>query len=355
MPLLSRYHAYLKSLDPEDAHRKALGLLNLYGYVPGFAGPRAAGARLHGELFGRTVFPFGLAAGVSKNAEALRGFQKLGLGFLEVGSVMPLKRTGNATSQAHPRIIRLDDGRSIINWMGLPSEGFKAALNRIKFYRMLFGSKLTIIVNIAVDPDRPNRSDLAKMAEAFAPYVDAFVINISCPNTAEVANKADGLIYDIIAVKTAAPGKPVLVKLGPTEKPEDLDHLQGMAMTVKADGFVLLNTTPFPLRRQLTINPGWLRDSKGNPQGGYSGPGAISNIVKMVERTRRNFPRTTIIATGPQGGADVVELLRAGANAVETNTWLSLQGPGVIAEAQQAILNAGGIANLQKGWLQKAA
>jgi dihydroorotate dehydrogenase len=358
MPLPSKLHRYLKSLDPEEAHRQALNMLKWYGRGVGPAGPQANDPLLQGKLFGQTVFPFGLAAGVSKNAEAIRGFQRLGLGFVEIGSIMPRRRRGNPRSQGRPRIIRLDS-HSIINWMGLPSQGFDRIHRRIRAYRKRFGKGFFIIANLAMDPNTPYRRHLEIMAERLAPYVNAIVINVSCPNTAEVANRADGLVYDILAVKRVAVGAPVLVKFGPTEKPEDLDRLQTRAATAQADGFILLNTTPFPLRHRLTTHPawlddGWLRDGKGNPHGGYSGPGAFDNIVTTVARTRKNFPRTTIIATGPQSGGDVVRLFKAGANAVETNTWLTLGGPGVIAEAQRAILEAGGIASLQKDWLQTA-
>ena len=46
--------------------------------------------------------PFGLAAGMDKRAEALRGWETLGLGFIEIGGVTAEEQTGNPK----PRMFR---------------------------------------------------------------------------------------------------------------------------------------------------------------------------------------------------------------------------------------------------------
>lgn len=347
LPTYEKIHARLKRMDPEEAHRWALFGAKWHRMPD----QRTTDPNLKVPLLGRSVFPFGLAAGVAKNAEGIRGFELMGLGFVEVGSVLLDPYQGNARSKAHPRIIRLADDASIINYMGLPSQGALKALKRVKRYRTIYGSSLVILVNITLRPGTHDPRQLARLAAMFAPYVQGIVINISCPNTAEVANSAANLAEYIRLVKTAAPGVPVLIKFGPTETLDDLKHLQSIALDAGAKGFVLLNTTPHALRHLLT-DPhqpkSWLLDSNGKPQGGYSGPGAFTNTLTALKATRRWWGyQPVVIATGPQSAKQVIELYGAGADAVETNTWLTMRGPQIIPQVHRAILREGGMVVFQ--------
>ena len=57
-----------------------------------------------------------LAAGFDKSAEVYNSLLKLGFGFVEVGTVTPLKQFGNPK----PRIFRLeDDDNALINRLDL--------------------------------------------------------------------------------------------------------------------------------------------------------------------------------------------------------------------------------------------
>src|SRR5258708_4917980 len=51
--------------------------------------------------------PVGLAAGFDKNAQALRGLEALGFGFMEAGTVTPLAQPGNPK----PRIFRVPESQ----------------------------------------------------------------------------------------------------------------------------------------------------------------------------------------------------------------------------------------------------
>ena len=55
--------------------------------------------------------PIGIAAGFDKNAEVYNPLFKLGFGFVEVGTVTPLKQYGNEK----PRVFRLVEDQALIN------------------------------------------------------------------------------------------------------------------------------------------------------------------------------------------------------------------------------------------------
>ena len=55
--------------------------------------------------------PVGIAAGFDKQGEAMTGLDKIGFGFIEVGSVTPKPQKGNDK----PRVFRLAADKAIIN------------------------------------------------------------------------------------------------------------------------------------------------------------------------------------------------------------------------------------------------
>ena len=92
----------LFKIDPETAHNLAIKTLKLNCFPSAFF-------RIDNEdmlktnLFGKTFSnPIGLAAGFDKSAEVYNSIFKFGFGFIEVGTVTPLKQYGNPK----PRIFR---------------------------------------------------------------------------------------------------------------------------------------------------------------------------------------------------------------------------------------------------------
>src|SRR5512145_816673 len=100
---------------PELAHR--LGLLALR--QPVRLGGRAVEDPFHwrGHRFRNRV---GIAAGLDKNGVALRGLAALGVGFVEVGTVLARPHPG---SPLRPRMRRLPAERALWNRLGFPSQG----------------------------------------------------------------------------------------------------------------------------------------------------------------------------------------------------------------------------------------
>lgn len=55
--------------------------------------------------------PVGVAAGFDKNGEAVSSLERIGFGFVEVGSVTPVPQPGNEK----PRVFRLMEDKAIVN------------------------------------------------------------------------------------------------------------------------------------------------------------------------------------------------------------------------------------------------
>ena len=68
-----------------------------------------------------------MAAGFDKNAEVYNSLFKLGFGFVEVGTITPLKQYGNPK----PRVFRLVEDEALINRLGFNNLGAQNVFERI--------------------------------------------------------------------------------------------------------------------------------------------------------------------------------------------------------------------------------
>ena len=114
----------LHALDPEDAHRLAIRMLQFAPLPPAAADDRRLAMRVFGLNFPN---PVGIAAGFDKNAEVPDPLLRAGFGFVEVGTVTPRPQPGNP----RPRLFRLDADQAVINRLGFNSDGAAAVLRRL--------------------------------------------------------------------------------------------------------------------------------------------------------------------------------------------------------------------------------
>ncbi len=109
--MFSILRPFLFNIDPETAHDLAIKSLK-FNPLPSKMFEVEDEQMLNIELLGKNFpNPIGLAAGFDKSAEAYNSLLKLGFGFVEVGTVTPLKQFGNPK----PRIFRLEDDGALIN------------------------------------------------------------------------------------------------------------------------------------------------------------------------------------------------------------------------------------------------
>ena len=118
--------------DSEKAHSRSLLLLRLASSNPLFRGmlrliykPKK---QLPSTCFGLDfTHPFGLAAGMDKRAEALRGWDSIGLAFAEIGGVTMFEQGGNPK----PRMFRHGRDRALVNRMGFNNPGSEKIVQRL--------------------------------------------------------------------------------------------------------------------------------------------------------------------------------------------------------------------------------
>ena len=110
--MFSKLRSLIFKLNPELAHSLSIKALKL-NYIPPFKIEK--NEILRTNIFGKSIInPIGMAAGFDKDAEVYNSLFKLGYGFVEVGTVTPLKQYGNPK----PRIFRLQEDKALINRLG---------------------------------------------------------------------------------------------------------------------------------------------------------------------------------------------------------------------------------------------
>ena len=163
--------------------------------------------------------------------------------------------------------------------------------------------------------------DYRRAAEQLAgcpPEVVAVEINLSCPNTEAggelLAHDPDASAAAVDAVEAA--GLPRWAKLSP-----NTSRVAEVAAAVRdagAEAVTLVNTL-----LGMAIDPvsGAYRLGSGERGGGVSGPAIHPVAVRLVHDVHRALPDLPIVGVGGiSTGEDAVEMLRAGASAVQVGT-----------------------------------
>ena len=324
----------LYALDPEDAHRLAIRMLQLAPLPPASADDSRLATRVFGLNFSN---PIGIAAGFDKHAEIPDALLRAGFGFVEVGTVTPLPQAGNP----RPRLFRLDADQAVINRLGFNSEGADAVLRRLAARA---GAGGIVGINVGANKDSTDRvADYVRLIEKFAAVASYVTVNISSPNTPglrdmQQADVLDDLLARVIDVrervtKNAGP-TPVLLKIAPDLSLADLDDVVGIARARRVDGMIIGNTT--------VTRPAGLRDAQSRQAGGLSGrpllPLADRMLAETYVRVEGVFP--LVGAGGIDSGTSALSKIRAGASLVQIYSGLVFRGLGLVGEIKVALLAA---------------
>ena len=322
----------LYALDPEDAHRLAIRMLQLAPLPSARPDDRRLATRVFGLNFPN---PIGIAAGFDKHAEIPDALIRSGFGFVEVGTVTPLPQSGNP----RPRLFRLDTDHGVINRLGFNSEGADAVLRRLAARARAGG---IVGINVGANKDAVDRvADYVRGIEKFAPVASYVTVNISSPNTPglrdlQQATALDDLLARVIEVRERvarhAGPTPVLLKIAPDLALSDLDDVVGIARARRVDGMIVGNTT--------VTRPAGLRDRQSSEAGGLSGrpllPLADRMLAETYVRVEGVFP--LVGAGGIDSGASALGKIRAGASLIQIYSGLVFRGLGLVGEIKAALL-----------------
>ncbi|GAA4812328.1 quinone-dependent dihydroorotate dehydrogenase [Litoribaculum gwangyangense] len=328
--------------DPEKIHHFTFSLIKITSKIPGFSALFRSiyvveDKKLERNLLGLTFKnPVGLAAGFDKNAVLYNELANFGFGFIEIGTVTPKGQAGNPKK----RLFRLKEDQGIINRMGFNNEGLEAAIKQLKKNKgkVIIGGNIG--KNTSTKPEDYTR-DYLECFNALHPYVDYFVLNVSCPNVSSHAklNDKDYLEELISAVQTAnktfEKQKPILLKIAPDLNDNQLDEIVELVKETRLDGVIASNTSTN--RSSLKASEELLKEI-GN--GGLSGQPIKDKSTRVIkylsDKSQKSFP---IIGVGGIHSAnDALEKIEAGADLVQIYTGFIYEGPSLVKKINQALL-----------------
>jgi dihydroorotate dehydrogenase len=333
----------LFSIDPEKVHYFTFSLIRTLSKIPGVPTLLRAlylnkDPRLERTLFGLTFKnPVGLAAGFDKNAVLFNELADFGFGFVEIGTLTPKGQEGNPKQ----RLFRLKDDQGLINRMGFNNDGVAAAISHLKKNK----KKLIIGGNIGKNTGIPLEQYTQDYCDTFCelhPYVDYFVLNVSCPNVGSHAKLQDkdylleliGAVQKINAKKPVQ--KPILLKIAPDLNSHQLDEIIELVAETQIDGVIASNTST---NREGLKTPKDQLEAIGN--GGLSGlpikERSTATIKYLADNSNKAFP--IIGVGGIHTAIDALEKIDAGADLVQLYTGFVYEGPRLVKEINKALLN----------------
>ncbi len=272
--------------------------------------------------------PIGLAAGLDKDAEAVPLWQRLGFGFVEVGTVTALPQPGNP----RPRLFRLPRDQALVNRMGFNNAGAEAMAVRLARLRDRDLLQVPLGVNLGkskVTPPAQAAADYQRSCALLAELADYLVVNISSPNTPGLRDLQTVEQVRTLVDTVQGPNqrlrqpRPVLLKLAPDLADADAIACAEAAIAAGCTGLILTNTT---------IQFAGLSESTEGMSGGLSGRPLFSRSTELLARVREALgPDPVLIGTGgifsPE---DVAAKRAAGADLVQLYSGLIYRGPGLV-------------------------
>ncbi len=236
------------------------------------------------------------------------------------------KSIGPAPSDGHPGpcVVVLDDG--LLNAMGLPnpSSDFVDEITSLK-------GKPVIVSIFGGTP-----GEFSEVAAWFADIAAGFELNLSCPH-AEGYGAALGSDPEMVEACTRAVtrlGLPTWVKLTPNVA--DIASCGLAAEKGGAHAVVAINTL-----KAMRISTGLRMPVLGNRYGGLSGRAIFPVAVRCVYDLYEACSIPVIGCGGVSSADDVLEMMMAGASAVEIGTAV-LDDPLVFREISEHLYGTGG-------------
>ena len=321
--MFSNLRSLIFKLDPETAHNLAIQSLK-FNFIPNILNEDKDNALLKTKLFNKDIDnPIGIAAGFDKNAEVYNSLFKLGFGFVEVGTITPLKQYGNPK----PRVFRLLEDEALINRLGFNNDGAKDIVNRIKSKRQ------TGILGINIGPNKDSENRLGDYLECLKIFHDVanyITVNISSPNTEDLRSfheqtKLNELLQTIDKEKKILGSKiPIVVKVSPDIDDKELNKVSEVLLDNNIEAIIVSNTSD-------STRDG-LNNIQRHQKGGLSGKPIEEKSTKLINKFYKILNgRIDIIGVGGvDSGKSAYEKFLAGANYVQLYTGMVFRGPNIV-------------------------
>jgi len=342
--MFSILRPFLFNIDPETAHDLAIKSLK-FNPLPSKMFEVEDEQMLKVQLLGKNFpNPIGLAAGFDKSAEAYNSLLRLGFGFVEVGTVTPLKQFGNPK----PRIFRLKDDDALINRLGFNNDGIEIIKNRIK----LNDKKGIVGVNIGPNKEtKDQKNDFCLGLKNFFDIADYITVNISSPNTEGLRDfheqeKLKNLLLALNKIKKENKTDiSLLLKVSPDIEDNHISEIVDAATNNDIAAIILTNTT--------NGNRDNLRSEIKKEKGGLSGKPLQEISTNMIKKFYKQLNgKIPIIGVGGvDSGKSAYEKITAGASLLQLYTGFIYKGPLVAKDIKKGliqILKAEGLNNIKE-------
>ena len=339
--MFSKIRPLIFKVDPEKAHTLAIKSLK-FNLIPNVFDENKNDPIFQTKIFEKDLDnPIGMAAGFDKNAEVYNSLFKLGFGFVEVGTITPLKQYGNPK----PRVFRLVEDEALINRLGFNNHGAEIVKDRIRRNK-----KLGLLgINIGPNKDSSDRlNDYLIGLKTFYDDADYITINISSPNTENLrtfheGNKLQDLLKSImIEKKNLKSNIPITVKVSPDISEDQVNQISEILSEHEVKAIIVSNTS------EAT------RDKLGNIQrhqkGGLSGKPIEEKSNILINRFYKLLKgKIKIIGVGGvDSGQAAYDKFVAGADFVQLYTGMVFKGPniaGIIKKDLKELLIRDGVKN----------
>ncbi|QKF63020.1 dihydroorotate dehydrogenase 2 [Campylobacter mucosalis] len=322
-------------LQPETAHKVAeSGLVLAAKALPGLLSFIAKKCVINDPRLQQSILksiynnPVGIGGGFDKNATMIAGLSALGFGYLEYGTFTPKPQNGNAK----PRLFRLVEENSIQNAMGFNNEGAAKIKNRMS---SIYPNVLPLWANIGKNKLTPNENaidDYEFLVREFDSLCDAFVVNLSSPNTPNLRDLQEvSFINELFSRLKELSTKPIILKISPDLAHEKAIEICQSAVKSGADGIIISNTS---------IDYSLSKSSNLQNFGGLSGEVIRQKSREIFKAVADElFGKTILIACGGISDAqDAYERIKMGASLIQIYTSFIFKGPMICSELNSGIL-----------------
>jgi dihydroorotate dehydrogenase (NAD+) catalytic subunit len=255
----------------------------------------------------------------------------------KIGGVVEKTITMNPrTGNPHPRVWETASG--MLNSIGLDGPGLegwiKKRYDRVKDY------PCALVLSVSGRTVK-EFGEIVSRLDAL-PRVDAFELNISCPNVSHGTDLATdpALTEEVVRLCKAATRRPVFAKLTPNVT--DVAAIARAAANGGADGISAINTL-----KGMAVD--WRRRAPciGAVTGGLSGPAVKPVALRMVWEIASALPKMPVMGIGGISTADdALEFMVAGASAVQIGTasFVNATAASEVVAGLSARLEAAGVA-----------
>ena len=339
--MFSKLRPLIFKVDPEKAHTLAIKSLK-FNLIPNVFDENKNDSIFQTKIFNKVLDnPIGMAAGFDKNAEVYNALFKLGFGFVEVGTITPLKQYGNPK----PRVFRLVEDEALINRLGFNNHGAEIVKDRIKRNK-----KLGLLgINIGPNKDTSDRlNDYLIGLKTFHEEADYITINISSPNTENLRNFHEGdklqdLLKSVITEKKNLNSNiPIAVKVSPDISEDQVNQITEILLENEINVVIVSNTSDATRDKLSNI--------QRHQKGGLSGKPIEEKSNILINKFYKLLKgKIKIIGVGGvDSGQAAYDKFIAGADFVQLYTGMVFKGPniaGIIKKDLKELLIRDGVKN----------